>query len=255
MVFPEKKNDSVINPVKQLNKQKGRKQDIENKKNIDPKNIEAAARLHNAILLKPYKDVKEFCRIEGFTYETVTSHIQGRRGINAAAAKRYARVLPITAEELMFGAAETQPTVGIPLIAIASAGLFMDAFATVLKDPELIPAPADAITYRGARAFAVRLATPDMDKRFAVGSVLLCVDPNEADIAIKDGHIVYVTRETDVGTEHTIRLVREVDANLWLFPDSNSPRFHEPWPLTGSAKPFNISIKGIAFSSIQPIKI
>ncbi len=241
------------------NGRRGRKKDPNKIKQRDPKKVAAGARLEAAILSSRFKTLVDFAKQNEISHDTLSSHVLGERGITTSRALQYAALLGINPAQILLGddeiAARPQPTAAIPLIGIASAGPFVDAFSTVQKEQEFIPAQPDAITHRGAPSFAIRIATPDMDRRFPVGTIFLCVNPQEANVSLRDGHIVYVARKTAVGIEHTIRLVRAVEGSLWLYPDSTSPRYHEPWSLDMPNNGFELEIKGVAFSAIHPIEI
>jgi hypothetical protein len=236
---------------------RGRTPDPKKLKSSKIHNVYAGTRLMDAIIHSQYESLKNFCDVNGLNHNTVYAHTNGSRGMKTPVAKRYGQLLSVRPEWILYGSSDAtdtiQPTVGVPLVAIASAGHFLDNSADMLNPIEMIPVPQDLRTYRGSDSFAVRISTDDMDKRFQPGSILLCVRPESAKITLRDGQIVFVMRKSEVGTEQVIRLLREINNEFWLWPESTSPHFQQPWKLKSNSNTIQITIIGVAFSLIQSL--
>lgn len=172
-----------------------------------------AIRLMRARRHSGYETAREAADAYGWNKNTYKSHENGKRGIRAEVARRYAAAFGVSAAWILTGEQPPQwagdqaanltniPIRRIPKISYVSAGRFTD-----ISDP-YTTGDGDGFvsiddTDVGARAFALEISGESMLPDFRPGEVII-IDP---DCAIKPGD--FVVAKTDGDEEATFKKYR-----------------------------------------------
>ncbi len=214
---------------------------------------DSSDRLRELRIKKGFETAIDAAKAFGWNENTYKSHENGARGINFAAARRYAAAYGSTANYIMSGEATASPVVqqvaSVHLEGVVSAGVFRDSDWKP-DDSTVIP----AVVRKGipiVKQYAVRVDGPSVNRRIPDGMYAICAEFDAYPGGATLGSLVHVTRERGGEIEHTIKEIRYTKDGMILMPVSDHPDFQNPIPLKDEDG-VEIVIKGVVIGSYQP---
>lgn len=214
--------------------------------------MDMANRLKTARMDAGFERAADAARALGIPEPTYMGHENGMRGIRMNKAVIYARRFKVPIEWLLTGKESSKSTVvgpfpvegAIPVIGKVAAGVWTET--DVYQDD-----PTDFIPYMPNLKhpiecyFGLVVDGRSMDKKFADGATLLCLDIAASGISINDRDIAIVERikHQDGIREVTAKRVRKKGKTLELWPESTLPQFQKPLIINGSNDDEGIFIK------------
>lgn len=116
---------------------------------------------------------------------------------------------------------------GLDVVGRIQAGNWVDrSIIDEDAEHEIIPVARDP-RFPHARQYALAVVGDSMDKEFAEGSYVTCVDMIDSGLSLKDGMFVHVERHNGSLVEVTLKAVEKIDGIQMLVPKSSNPR-HQP---------------------------
>lgn len=113
-----------------------------------------------------------------------------------------------------------------------------------------VPVPEE---WRRMPKFGLEVRGNSMNRRYAEGSVVICVRLVDADLEPVPGHR-YIVQRVDPGGLHevTVKELRlDRSGRPWLWPDSDDPEHQEPIALDGKDGD-EVEILAVVVASVQP---
>lgn len=177
------------------------------------------------ILGKRIKDIRkqkkltqsDLSKLTGFKQNTISSHENGKRGIDELDIQIYCEALKITPAEL-FGKEKEEikiqplPVREIPIVSQISAGLPIYAEENILEHTYIATKKLNT----NKEIFGLRVNGDSMDKEFRDGDVVII----EKDAVVENGQIAVVQVN---GYNATVKRVRYEKDRIILIPESNNP--------------------------------
>lgn len=120
------------------------------------------------------------------------------------------------------------PVSGLRVEGKVQAGAWLDT--SLIEDDEgdreIIPVARDT-RFPHARQYALAVIGDSMNKIFAEGTYVTCVDMDDSGLAMKEGQIVHVERQDGSRTENTLKTIHFDNGKISLMPQSTNAR-HVP---------------------------
>lgn len=147
-------------------------------------------------------------------------------------AMKLAPALNTTARELMFSDSTEGGLTGVSILTVegvSEAGMFRDISLMQHDDEEDRPTITVARDPRFGHAhqYALLVSGDSMNKLFASGSYVVCVDFADSGLPLKAGMILHVERRQGALVETTIKQFAVRKGSRWLDPCSTNPA-HKP---------------------------
>lgn len=166
--------------------------------------------------------------------------------------EKLAIALDVDVAELLGSSAEL-PVVGLRVEGIIEAGNFRDiSLEDQTEDKPMIHVAKDP-RFPHARQYALLVSGDSMDKLFAPGSYVTCVEFADSGLEISDGLIVHVERERAGLRETTLKVVENGDGRVMLAPRSTNSR-HKPIEVNGDPDT-EIRIRGVVTGRFEPLQL
>lgn len=130
------------------------------------------------------------------------------------------------------------------------AGAWREALQWPEEDWYEAPVPDDP-RYAGVRRFALEVRGASMNRVYPDGTILICVNPAEAEMAPKPGQRVIVQRRSPEGLiEATVKELQQDEAGgYWLWPRSDHPEHQTPIRVDDGEE---AEITGLVIGSYRP---
>ena len=181
----------------------------------------AAARLRWARETSGYSSAGEFARKNDLEEVAYRHHENGTRGLRPEVARRYAKLLKIDVNWLLYGdgsprkgvdlSPSLQPIIWAPKISWVQAGKFAEGVAAVPSGDGEVP-----VIYHRATVFALEVRGSSMNRIATEGDTIIV---DYEDRTPLDGKL-YVIRQ---GAETTFKRYRSSNGPIRLEPDSTEP--------------------------------
>lgn len=145
------------------------------------------------------------------------------------------------------------PVLSVPVIGAVQAGAWVDAVERDRDDWYEVAVAADG-RYPGVRRYGLEVRGPSMNRRYPEGSIVIVVKLLDLGRDPRHGERVVVQRRrrADDLMEATVKELRIVDGEPWLWPDSDHPSFQQPTPLHDGAEDDIVEIAGVVVGSYRP---
>jgi hypothetical protein len=196
---------------------------------------------------------------------------------------RHLGIAPARVAEIRKGERRIQPDELAPLSELLGMAASDPLRGAVLGEPDMIPhlgkvaqgvwleqttgeGVLPAVPYDRFRGdpfpmdlFAVTPEGTSMNRKFPIGSRLICRRVPFGSAEIRSGHYVIVSRTAHDLRELTCKRV-EIDAqgNYWLHSESDDPRFADPWligrPDNGHFSDMEVCIEGRVIRAVQDLE-
>lgn len=192
----------------------------------------------------------ELAEMAGTTQSTVNKLEKGQRTLNKKWAEKFAPILGVSPQELLFDASGSIiPVQQIRVEGVSHAGRFEDI--SLIDDDEysreVLAAPKDD-RFPHAHQYALKVSGDSMNLRYPDGGYVVCAAWQDTGLELKDGHAIHVERIRFASErETTIKIYREIDDKRWLYPDSTNKN-HQPFEINGDPD-IEIIIKGIILAT------
>lgn len=117
------------------------------------------------------------------------------------------------------------PVSGLRVEGRVQAGAWLDT--SLIEDDEgdreIIPVARDT-RFPHAKQYALAVVGDSMNKLFAEGTYVTCVDFDESGLAMKEGQIVHVERFDGFRTENTLKSIHFENGKICLMPQSTNTK-------------------------------
>lgn len=180
----------------------------------------------------------------------------GERKLTKEWARRLSPHLHTTAKELMFGEADEDTTStleieGLPVVGTSRAGGWLDItmMETGEHEHETIPVARNP-RFPRARQYALLVSGDSMNKVFAEGTYVTCVDYADSGLSLKPGMIVHVERR--IAGRQLVETTLKKYGKGELLPLSTNP-VHVPIPLNGD-EDTEIDVRGVVIGKWEPVE-
>lgn len=216
-----------------------------------------AERLKKARKDAGYRSARAAAEALGISYPTYATHENGTRTPKARDLYLYAKRFRVAQSWLLDGkegAPDTKDQSPIPVQQIrvegvSHAGRFED-ISLIADDEysrEVLAAPKDD-RFPHAHQYALKVSGDSMNLRYPDGGYVVCAAWQDTGLELKDGHAIHVERIRFASErETTIKIYREIDGKMWLYPDSSNKN-HQPIEINGDPD-IEIIIKGIILAT------
>jgi SOS-response transcriptional repressor LexA len=123
--------------------------------------------------------------------------------------------------------------VGIPVRGAIQAGNWLDTtlIDEAYEEPEVLPIAADP-RFQYAQQYAMEVRGDSMNREFADGSFVICVDFAQSGLEMKDDMIVHVERWRHNLREITLKVLKR-DASGWRLEPRSTNEAHKPIVMNG----------------------
>lgn len=201
----------------------------------------AADRLKWARERAGYETAKSFADAHGIPQGTYANHESGGRGLREKPARRYARLLDVSAAWLLTGDGEPHPMGGtdqVEVVGHVEAGKYKPQLEWGIGERYTVQ-PPQAARFAHLPRYGLEVRGESMNLAFQPGTVIICVPIDDFTEEMRSGQRVVVKRvgrDTE-DFEYTVKeLVQERDGTFWLWPRSTHPEHQQPLRLDETAQ-------------------
>jgi hypothetical protein len=203
-----------------------------------------------------YETAKAAADAFGWNEVTYRSHESGMRNIPLATARKYALALGSTAAYILGiesggNTPPINPVVGVPLVAVVSAGAFRADDGLEVEGIQVPAVPRSDIP--AGVQYAVQVDGPSVNKRIADGAFAICAPLDRYPGGPQHGQLVHVVRERSGLIEHTIKELHYTRGGMVLMPVSTDLRYMEKIELSTGEDGEIVRIQGVVIGSYQPL--
>ena len=180
-----------------------------------------------------------------------------RSSVNLSTLQALAPVLGVSVAWLITGSddgsgSDSEPERSIAALNVVgevAAGVWREAVADAFEPiPETVPPDP---RFPIAHQFLLRVRGSSINRQAGDGSLLLCLDADEAPRAARDGDWVVVRRMDHGSAETTVKQLRIVDGRREFWPDSTDERWKTPIVIEGT-KSSDVKIQAFVLEFIRP---
>lgn len=142
--------------------------------------------------------------------------------------------------------------VGIPIRGVIQAGNWLDTtlIDDTYEDPEILPIAADP-RFRYAQQYALEVRGDSMNREFADGSYVICVDFADSGLEMKDDMVVHVEQWRDNLREITLKALKR-DGEGWRLEPRSTNLVHKPIIMNGKHEDgTEIKVRGVVIGDYR----